>query len=131
MPLRSPPAPPFIRHERKRALTAPTPPAALTLVAATYEGGAYVELTFDRAVDIAALDASAVVVSDGDVTGFQYAGTAESFLVGPTVLRVMLAAVEEGAEPGVTMTAGAGNGVVASGDGAAWAGVSALELPFG
>ena len=120
------------RHRPARGARKAVPPVGpLTLVAASYEPGAYVELTFDRAIDIAGLEASAVVVSDGDVMGFVYAGTAESFLMGPTVLRVMLVGIEEGAEPGITMTAGAASGIVASGDGAAWAGVMDLELPFG
>ena len=126
------PAPAWRRGRPRVKPLASTPPfGPLVLVAAAYEPGAYVELTFDRAIDIAALDAAAIVVSDGDVTGFVYAGTAESFLMGPTVLRVMLAGIEEGAAPGITMTVGAGNGIIASGDGAAWAGVTDLELPFG
>ena len=105
------------RHRPARGARKAVPPVGpLTLVAASYEPGAYVELTFDRAIDIAGIVPSTVLLSDGDVMGFFYEGSDEAFLMGPTVLR---------------MTVGAGNGVVASGDGAAWAGVMDLELPFG
>ena len=124
------PAPPRVHRKRKQRATS-SPVSALVLIAAAYEPGAYVELTFDRAIDIAGFVPSTVLVSDGDVMGFFYQGSDESFLMGPTTLRVMLVGIEEGAPSGVTMTAGASNGIVASDDAAAWAGASDVTLPFG
>ena len=100
-----------LRFQKKRPTTLPTPP--LTLVAAVYEVGSHVELTFDRAVDASAMDAASVIVNDGDVANFVYGGVDASQTDGPRVVRVSL------------------NGIVAAGDGAAWAGVTALALPFG
>jgi hypothetical protein len=98
-------------------------------VSAAYDPGAAVDLTFDRAIDIAGMDPASVVVSDGEY-GFQYAGTEESELLSPTTLRVVLVGVGEWSEPGITMTASAANGIVAEGDGAAWAGATELGLPY-
>ena len=128
-PISTLPAKPRVRRTRRPAPASSTPPAALTLVSAAYDPGAAVDLTFDRAIDIAGMDPASFVVSDGDY-GFQYAGTEESELLSPTTLRVVLVGIGEWSEPGVTMTASSANGIVAEGDGGTWAGVSGLALPF-
>jgi hypothetical protein len=102
----------------------------LTLVSAAYEPGTLIELSFDRAIDIAGLDGSVIVIDDGSISGFRYAATLVATLIGPAVVRIELDGIEEFAGPDVRMTAGAANGIVAVGDGAAWAGVSNVVLPF-
>jgi hypothetical protein len=46
-------------------------------------------------------------------------------------VELVLVGVEELPFTGVHMTATSANGIVAAGDGVAWAGVAELELPFG
>jgi hypothetical protein len=53
-----------------------------------------------------------------------------AIVLGPAGIRVNLEFVEDIGGAGVVLTAGAGNGIVAVGDGAAWAGASDVELPF-
>ena len=51
-------------------------------------------------------------------------------LVNPTTVRVALNAIGGAMTPGVHLTAGAANGIVAADDGGAWAGVVELALPW-
>ena len=99
------------------------------LVAAGYEPTAWVDLAFDRAVDVGGIDPSAVRVWDGPDT-FLYAGVGAVELVSPTTVRVFVTGVEDFAGEGVTMTVGSDNGIVAADDGGAWAGVTDLPLPW-
>ena len=98
-------------------------------MAASYDPTAAVVLTFDRAIDIAGIDGAAVVVNDG-VNGLQFAGTNGVTLVGPAAVEVVLAGLGEWLDPGVTLTVSPANGIVAAGDGAAFAGVTDVGLPF-
>jgi hypothetical protein len=116
-------------HRKRRTATTVLPAAPLVLVSAAYDPGAAADLTFDRAIDVAALDPASFVVSDGDY-GFQYVGTGESGLLSPTTVRIVLVGIGEWSEPGITLSAGAANGIVAADDDAPWAGVTGLELPF-
>ena len=121
---------PYRKHPRPRTKAAP---AALTLVAAVYDGpAATVTLTFDRAIDVATIHVAAVEVSDwsywGAVMRGDPAGT--TALVGPDAVRVPLVQIGDATHGGVTLTATAGNGIVAADDGGTWAGVSELPLPF-
>lgn len=50
--------------------------------------------------------------------------------LGPDQVKVYLTFYANYEKDGVTLTAGAANGIVAVNDGAAWAEVTALELPF-
>jgi hypothetical protein len=84
-------------------------------------GPAYVTLTFDRAVSITGVHPAAISVNDGEF--------ADATLVSPTTVRVTLE-LDSDAGPGVTLTASPDNGIVAADDGAAWAGVSDVGLPF-
>ena len=123
------------RYPRKHGrviepVASPTPVVPLTLVAAVYDPEFGVELTFDRAVDVAGFEGAAIVVTDGEYTFAQHVGTAAT-LVGPTMVRVTLVAGEPWVTPGVRLSAAAGNGIVASEGGAAWAGVSDVVVPFG
>jgi hypothetical protein len=100
------------------------------LVAAAYDPGATVTLTFDRPVDVAAMDVAAVAVDDGPVMGFRYVGFGTPTMLDPRTVNVTLTGVEDFPGPGVTLSVAAGNGIVAAGGGA-WAGVSDVALPFG
>src|SRR5206468_9096935 len=87
-------------------------PAALTLTAVAYNESGWVRLTFGRAVDIAAMDVSTVVVDDGD-QGYHFVGSGTPTLTGPATVQVPLA--NQGPTPIVDtrLTVAAGNGVVA------------------
>src|SRR5688500_19821617 len=111
---------PFRR--RRRSKTAPPSPVGpLRLVACAYQSGTYVDLTFDRPIDIAAIDGEAITADDGDAA-IRFRGELDNMLVEPNVVRIALAGFDSWLEPGVTMTATAANGIVAVGGGAAWAG---------
>jgi hypothetical protein len=109
------------------------PVAALTLVAAVYDSDTNdnVTLTFDRPIDIAALDPAAIEVSDGVYVGSLLRGvSAGTVLLAPDRLKVMLADIGSVPAGDITLTATAANGIVAVDDGGAWAGVSAVVLPY-
>jgi hypothetical protein len=114
------------RAKRKRT----PPPAALVLVAATYEEVVSVSLTFDRPIDIAGLVGAQITVDDGAVAGILYAGTSVATLTDPQTVRIELVEVGVSGDPGTRLTASAANGIVAVDDGGEWAGVSDVELPF-
>jgi hypothetical protein len=119
---------PFNRR-RRRVVSSDAPPVVqLTLVSAAYDPTSAVDLTFDRAVDIAGFDASSVAVFDGDA-GFEYVGDGAEVL-SPTTVRVILVGLTDWTEPGVTMTVSDENGIVPDGGGTAWAGISDAPLPY-
>jgi hypothetical protein len=114
----------FRRHPpRPRAV------AALRLVSATYQSAASVRLTFDRPVKVAALDVSAITVSDGDGTGTLYQGHGSATQPDPQTVLVPLMGVCM-TSGGVTLTASAATGLAAEDDGGTWAGTTDLSLPF-
>ena len=117
------------RRARRPADTAG--PAAPALVAAGFDDVALtLTLTFDQAVDASAMVGNAVVVDDAAGTGTQYAAIEPAAAPSPTTVEVAMTEVQAATGAGVRLTAGAGNGIVAADGGAAWAGVSGLELPF-
>jgi hypothetical protein len=122
--------PPLPARYHKRRV----PPAALTLVAAEFvpDGDlAYVQLTFDRPVGIAALDAAAVRVAEGPPgSGTLWAGAGAGTLVAPAVVRIDLSPFDPFAGPGTTLTATADTGIVADDDGGTWAGTTGTALPW-
>ncbi len=120
-------APPRVRRKR-RAIGSPGP-VALMLVAAEFDPSVSVTLTFDRDIDITSLVASAVIVNDAP-EAIAYRGDGPGTLLTPR--KVVIALVEDGGQGGpvVTLTAGAGNGIVADDDGGTWAGVTDVALPF-
>ncbi|MGB7158953.1 MAG: hypothetical protein WBD40_12850 [Tepidisphaeraceae bacterium] len=130
------PAPP-LRLRKPRAnpfrvpKAPPAPPGPLVLVAAEYDNdGAWIDLAFDRAIEIDAMDVTLVVVDDDTYRGLTLAGFGTPVLVTPTTVRVVLDEVGGATQADVHLTAGAGNGIVAVDDGAAWAGAEDVELPF-
>jgi hypothetical protein len=121
---------PFIGR-RKRKTTAATPPAvAPTLVACEYDVGGGILLTFDRAVDVSAIEPTQFTVDDGP-SEERYVGTDSVAHDTPTTVHIDVAGLEA-IPPGetVTLNAGAGNGIVSTVGGAPWAGASDLQLPY-
>jgi hypothetical protein len=104
-------------------------PAALTLVAATYSTGAWVRLTFDRAVNIGAIHVAAITVNDDDSDEF-YIGSGTATLFAANIVQVPLVILHGSTGPGTQLTATSASGIVAGDDGGTWAGVVNLALPF-
>jgi hypothetical protein len=108
---------------------AAAPVLTLALVSAARDESPSLTLTFDRPVDVSALDVSRLRVDDG-LLGFTYVGYDTPIVVNPTTVQILLSGVEEYAGPGVILTAPANTGIVAAQGGAAWPGVTGLSLPF-
>ena len=102
------------------------------LVAATYAAGdpSTLTLVFDRAIDIAGLDGSLILVRDGVTTEILWDATGGAVLAGPATVQITLTPLESDSAPGLVMNAGPGSGIVAVDDGGAWGGASELGLPF-
>ena len=116
------------RRQRQRTRRAP---AALTLVAAAFNADdLYLTLTFDRAIEIAAIDVGQFHVFDGVFNNRSYVGDGTATLQGPAIVRVNVTELGATGAGVVAMSAGAGNGIVASDDGGTWEGVENLTLPF-
>src|SRR5262245_54525319 len=97
---------------------------ALTLVAVAYVAGTTLALTFDRAINIAAMDVTQVLVSDGE-QGFLYQGFGEPELLSPTNVSMALVSIDSVEDAKVRLTASADTGIAAVDDGSPWEGVSA------
>src|SRR4051794_32272413 len=118
---------PYRRRSRIKQKKPATRPAAvaLTLVAASYdENVAVLTLTFDRAVDIAGLDPSAITVKDGALNQAIYPGTAEVTLINPTTFSIGLTVVDDYDSEETPLTATSATGIVAINDGGTWPGVT-------
>jgi hypothetical protein len=121
---------PFRSHGRKPTVRSTT--EALTLVQATYpvEGvtGA-IDLKFDRAIDIGALDGTQVIVKDGIILGsvndIEFAE-----LLDEQTVRMYLQGLADYSEPNQLLDASSTTGIVAVDDGGTWAGVTELALPW-
>jgi hypothetical protein len=115
---------PFIRRRR--------PPATLTLVAAAYQNGDYVRLTFDREISNYALDATELFVDDKTLSGKRWRGTGTGTLLGPHIVQIGLSEVGPTSVPsGILLTASPYTGIVAAGDvEITWAGADALPLQY-
>jgi hypothetical protein len=119
------------RRTVKASAGAPAPVGPLVLVSAAYdEVGFVLTLGFDRAVSLAGLDGSAIVVNDAAETGALWDATGGATLLDPVTAELQLVAVGGASGAGITLNASAANGIVAVGDAAAWAGVTDLQLPF-
>ncbi len=106
-------------------------PVALVLVKVSYDEGNWVRLEFDRAIDSGAIVGSAIIVDDEELSGRRYAATAGTVVTSPVAVRAFLTDIGPATGSGITLTASAGNGIVAADDGAAWLGVSGVAIPFG
>ena len=111
------------RGGRPRALK------SLTLVAATYQAGAWVRLTFDRPVDATGLAPAAVTVAD-QPAGALYRGTGAATAVSPQTVQIALQAFNMTSGTARLLNATAATGLVADDDGGQWAGATNVALPF-
>ncbi len=119
------------RGGRERRPPRTRPPAALTLVSAVYEEATWVRLTFDRPIDISAMNGSAITVDDGPLSGTLWVGLEVSgTLIGPATVQIELEPYDPSSSAQTLLNGAAGNGIVAVGDAAGWPGVSDVELPF-
>ncbi len=127
-----PPPVPY-RRRRGRVKPAPVPPpgAPLMLVSGDYnENDETLTLQFDRAINIAALNGTAITVRDGSTDNTTYNGAGAVSMLDPKTIYLTLVPVGPYDVPGVTMTATGQSGIVAVNDGGTWAGATNLALPF-
>jgi hypothetical protein len=114
----------------RRVKTAGPVVVPLTLASATYSVLAQtLTLSFDRAIDIDAIDGSAISVED-QPNGLKWNATGGATLLSATTVRLLLVEIDSATGSQVLMTATSANGIVAVDDGASWAGVSDLALPW-
>jgi hypothetical protein len=118
--------PRFRKHQGRSARRGP---AALLLVSATYSTGAWVRLTFDRAVDISGIHVAAITVNDDD-SDETYVGSGTASLFTPNTVQVPLAILHGSTGPGTELTASNATGIAADDDGGTWAGVTNAALPY-
>jgi hypothetical protein len=113
-------------------VTTSPPVGALTLVSAVYAAGptAALVLTFNRAIDVGAIDGWAILVDAGAIDGVRLVATGAVTMAGPAAVRLGREEIASASGPTTLLTAEASNGIVAAGDGAGWAGVTELLLPF-
>jgi hypothetical protein len=120
-----------IGRKRKAAAATSAAPVALTLVGATYDKDApCVDLAFDRAIDIDAIDVTQVIVDDDVFTGSRLVGFETAVLVNATTVRVPLNPIDGAMHPDIHLTVSAASGIVAVDDGGTWDGADELALPF-
>lgn len=124
------PAPKPRRHKRKTIQTNSPPVEPLILTACDWEPGATITMTFDRAIDVSGMEGSQIQVVDGSGTGFLYAATGEAEMIDPTTIVIALNVVEASFDPGPRLNASASNGIVASDDEGAWAGIENAPIPL-
>jgi hypothetical protein len=127
------PKPRRSRGGRGRATPTTPPVGPLTLTSAIYEGDdspQFLTMAFDRAIDTSAMVGTAITVRDGGLNERNYKATGP--VTRPDAMTVRIQLVEVGPVSGddIELTATSSNGIVAVGDGAAWAGVTNLVLPF-
>jgi hypothetical protein len=125
--------PPFTFRGRRRARRAQASTPALVLESAefSYIGpGAALTLTFDRAIELSSFDPSQITVQDPAGTGWAYAGSGVVDTPDPQTVVVEMGQTTEAAGSPDVMSATGATGIVAADDGAAWAGVTNLELPY-
>lgn len=101
-------------------------------MSATYdENDALLTLTFDRPVNVAAFNGSALSVGDPTFNNTAYDGGGGAFVVAPGVVQVNLAATGPYFGTEVDFVAGAASGIVAVDDGGTWPGTGGtMFLPY-
>ena len=125
------PPPQFRKRRREKRTAAANATAALTLVSAAYDGDAYtLMLVFSQAISVAGVSPTQIVVYDGFGNGAYYNAANGTTLINPTTVRFDLNEIDPFTGPDTHLNASSTNGIVAVSDGAAWAGVSGLVLPF-
>jgi hypothetical protein len=116
----------FRSHRPRRAVQ------QLMLVSAVYndDDDPMVTLVFNRPIDIAGLIATAIQVNDAQSRHQLFDAAGGTALLDPVTVRFTLEIIGASSGAGQQLTAEADNGIVAVGDGAAWAGATELALPF-
>jgi hypothetical protein len=76
------------------------------------------------------MDPTVIYVDDGQIMGFVYQGITGPELINPTTVRVLLNGIAESTASDVRLTVQANNGIVPTGGGAQWPGVTAVVLPY-
>ena len=105
-------------------------PAALVMTSATYSySPAFVEIVFDRAVNVSLFNPAAIAVSDFDYNNLSYLGSGSAVLVDSVTVKVELTSVGPATGIGIKLNASNESGIVAVDDGGTWAGVSDYVLP--
>jgi len=119
-------------RQRLRPRLAPARPGALVLTAAIYEEGDWVRLAFDRAIDVAELDGSQIIVNDPVLTGQRFDASGIVTIIDPQTVQLALIPNEVASGSDLRLTASAATGIVAVAPplGGTWGGVSELEMPF-
>ena len=131
-PMMTPTIPEFRkRRPRSKRVTSKAPPA-LMLVQAVYptDTPGSIDLKFDRAINIDAFDGSQVIVKDGLILSAYCDCSGPAELRDAQTVRLFLVNIEDYFEPNQLLDATGESGIVASDDGAAWAGVTGLGLPY-
>ena len=127
-------SPPPYRKSKRIKFPPPVapPPVALVLVEAVYpfQTLEVLRLRFDRAINIAELDGTQIIVNDGFIEGQLCEATGPATLLDARTLRVGVVAIPGPIMPNLLLTATGASGIVAVDDGGAWAGVTNLQLPF-
>src|SRR5436190_10063178 len=102
--------------------------AGLRLVSAAYDFALHrIDLTFDRAVNIAEMDVTQITIDDSD-TGNRFRGSGAATLTAPATVRVNTTLVGPVSVPNTFLTAGPDTHVIAIDDGGMWAGVTAEQV---
>lgn len=123
---------PLIRRRKRspKASTQVAPPAALVLTAASIDDDvSFVNMQFDRAINIDAIDVTTITVGT-ITTGGLYQGDGTPTLVDPRTVQIPLTGIGEYPYTNVMLFVDAGNGIVAVNDGGTWAGTGGTGLPF-
>ena len=124
--------PPFLRR-RKPARSGATPPVAppvLTAASFDPETGLFVQLQFDQAIDPSGVVGNQIMINDDQFSGREWVADGAITIVNPTTVRLGVSDAGGTEGPGLTLTAGAGNGIVSADSGEMWSGVTDLALPF-
>jgi hypothetical protein len=120
------------RRQRSKQPAQRAPGVALNLTKGVFfDAEPAVELTFDRAIDIASINPSAIQVNDDEITGNLFAGTSGATLANASTVHLPLTVIGVSEGGRVLLSATDASGIEAMDDGGTWAGVSDLELPFG
>jgi hypothetical protein len=118
----------FLRRRPNRPKRS-TPPAALALVAASYDPNVSVTLVFNQPIDISQIVPDMISVADGEEEGVILIGMASPTLTNPTTVVVMVEPFDPYQGSGISLTASDGAGI-RSASGEVWEGVDGLSLPF-
>ena len=119
-----------IRPRRKRAKAGTARSTAPVLTSATYVAGSSLTLVFDRAIDISAIDASAITVDDGATSGMQWQAENPGTLTDADTVTFSLLDLGPATGSTTLLTAGATNNITSAAGGGAWEGVTDLQLPY-